>query len=89
MSIPFEKLMEAVAALPEADPQLTLGEIARRLGEPDIRRIADAIVAVRVASGERTYVEIRAEAQPAVRQALDEDRGTIISGTATPWTPGL
>lgn len=82
MRIPFERLMEAVAGLSDAEAQVSLGELADRLGEPDPWRVADAITAVRVASGERTYIEIRAEAQPVVRRALDADRGTVITGTA-------
>jgi hypothetical protein len=84
MRIPFERLMEAVAGLSEADAQLSLGEVASRLGEPDPWRVADAITAVRVASGERTYIEIRAQDQPVVAQALKDDRGTIVSGWLSP-----
>jgi hypothetical protein len=84
---PFERLMEAVAGLSEADAQLSLGEVASRLGEPDPWRVADAITAVRVASGERTYIEIRAEDDAVVQEALDADRGGIVTGTAPP-APG-
>jgi hypothetical protein len=85
--IPFERLMEAVAGLSGTDSQLTLGEIAKQLGEPDAGRIADAIIAVRVASGERTYIEIRAEDDVVVQEALDADRGGVVSGFAPP-APG-
>ena len=85
MRIPFERLMESVAGLSEADAQLSLGEVAARLGEPDPGRVADAVTAVRVASGERTYIEIRAEDDEVVRRALDEDRGGLVSG----WLPPL
>lgn len=81
MRIPFERLMEAVAGLSEADAQLSLGEVASRLGEPDVQRVADAIMAVRVASGERTYIEIRAQDEPVLARALDDDRGSIVSGS--------
>jgi len=77
--------MEAVAGLSEADAQLSLGEVASRLGEPDPWRVADAITAVRVASGERTYIEIRAQDEPVVARALEADRGTVVSG----WLPPL
>jgi hypothetical protein len=76
--------MEAVAGLSEADTSLSLGELASRLGEPDPWRVADAIMAVRVASGERTYIEIRADEEPAVARALEADRGTIVSGWLSP-----
>src|ERR1017187_9646970 len=55
MKMPFEKLMEHVATLSEKDEALTLGELAERWGEP-VKRIADAIDAVRVMGGDRTYV---------------------------------
>lgn len=48
--MPFEKLMEHVAAI---DPQD--GVLSRRWGEPP-ERIMDAVSAVRVMCGERTYV---------------------------------
>ena len=85
MRIPFERLMEAVAGLSDTGAQTSLGELAERLGEPDPWRVADAIDAVRVASGERTYIEIRADEEPVVRQALDADRGGVVSG----WLPSL
>ena len=57
MRMPFEKLMEHVATLSDADAALTLGELSARWGEP-AARIGDAIDAVRVMGGERTYVTI-------------------------------
>jgi hypothetical protein len=82
--IPFERLMEAVAGFSEEDVQRTLGELARQLGEPDPWRVADAITAVQVAAGCRTYVEIRAQDSEVVRRALDEDRGSVVSGWLSP-----
>ena len=58
MKMPFEKLMEHVSALSEEDAALTLGDLSKRWGEPS-SRIGDAIDAVRVMSGERTYVTFR------------------------------
>lgn len=55
MRMPFEKLMEYAAALGEADEALTMGVLAERWGEP-AERIMDAISAVRVLRGERTYI---------------------------------
>ena len=55
--MPFEKLMEHVATLSEADAELTLGALSERWGEP-AARIGDAIDAVRVLSGERTYITV-------------------------------
>jgi hypothetical protein len=59
MRMPFEKLMEHVAAVAPQDKNgVTLGQLSERWGEPP-ERIADAIVAVRVMRGERTYIEVR------------------------------
>jgi hypothetical protein len=55
--MPFEKLMEYVAALSVADHALPMGELAGRWGEP-VQRVADAITAVRVMDGERTYITV-------------------------------
>lgn len=52
--MPFEKLMELVAGLAREDG-VTFGELSRRWGEP-AERIMDAVDAVRVLSGERTYI---------------------------------
>jgi hypothetical protein len=57
MRMPFEQLMELVAALPEEDWQRPLGVLAGRWGEP-AWRIADAVDAVRVMNGERTYLTV-------------------------------
>ena len=57
MRMPFEKLMEHVAALGDEDAALPMGKLAERWGEP-VQRIADAIDAVRVMNGERTYISI-------------------------------
>lgn len=55
MRMPFERLMEEVAAIPEQDRNRPLGEFAARWGEP-AERIMDAVDAVRVLAGERTYI---------------------------------
>lgn len=56
MRMPFEKLMEYAASLRGTeDENKTMGELARAVGE-DSRRLADAIDAVRVLKGERTYI---------------------------------
>jgi hypothetical protein len=54
MRTPFEKLMERVSALSDEEESLPLGKLAERWGE-SAERIMDAITAVRVANGERTY----------------------------------
>ena len=59
MKMPFERLMEYVATLNDQDAELTLGELSARWGEP-AGRIGDAIDAVRVMNGERTYVTVDA-----------------------------
>lgn len=56
--MPFEKLMEHVAALgDDGDRALTMGQLSERWGEP-AERIVDAVDAVRVLRGERTYISI-------------------------------
>jgi len=55
--MPFEKLMEHVAAIAPQDRNVTVGELSRRWGEP-AERIMDAVSAVRVMRGERTYVSL-------------------------------
>lgn len=55
MRMPFEKLMEYVASLSPEDQQKTMGELAHAVDE-DSSRLADAITAVRVLRGERTYI---------------------------------
>ena len=59
MRMPFEQLVEQVTALPEEDWNLPLGDLAARWGEPTLR-IADAIDAMRLMNGERTYIPCRA-----------------------------
>lgn len=58
MRMPFEVLMEHVSSLSAEDKQVPLGVLAERWGEP-AARIMDAIDAVRVLAGERTYVSLR------------------------------
>jgi hypothetical protein len=82
MLMPFERLMEYAASLGEEDKTKLMGELAGRVGESP-RRLMDAVVAVRVLRGERTYispVDIRAVTDPAVRKAVEDDRGTITAG---------
>jgi len=66
--MPFEKLMEHVAALGE-DDNITLGDLSERWGEP-AGRIGDAIDAVRVLSGERTYITFDVPARPKETDAM-------------------
>lgn len=82
MRMPFESLMEYAASFSAEEAEMSLGELARRVGEAP-ERLADAITAVRVVRGERTTVspvDIRAQLHPAVRKALDADRGGVASG---------
>lgn len=57
MRMPFEKLMEHVTDLSDEDAALPMGQLASRWGEP-AERIMDAIAAVRVLNGERTYIPV-------------------------------
>ena len=57
MRMPFEKLMERVAGVGPEEKALPLGVFAERWGEP-VERIMDAIDAVRVTRGERTYISL-------------------------------
>ena len=57
MKMPFEKLMEHVAALSDEDADLPMGRLAERWGEP-VQRVADAVSAVQVLRGKRTYVSL-------------------------------
>jgi hypothetical protein len=57
MRMPFERLMEEVAAISPAERDQPLRVFARRWGEP-AERIIDAIDAVRVMRGERTYISM-------------------------------
>lgn len=82
MQMPFERLMEAVAALGPDEQHASFGQLAKRWDEP-VERIMDAATALRVLAGERTHVsaaEVRAQTDPGVRQALEKDRGGIASG---------
>jgi hypothetical protein len=60
MRMPFERLMEHVAALSK-DDEIPMGSLAERWGEP-VQRVADAITAVRVMNWERTYVTVQVPA---------------------------
>jgi len=64
VKMPFEKLMEHVSALGDADRALTMGDLSARWGEPP-ERIMDAVDAVRVLRGERTYIPAGGEAEEA------------------------
>lgn len=55
--MPFERLMEHVSALSDEDKDLPMGVLSGRWGELPAR-ICDAIDAVRVMRGERTYITI-------------------------------
>ena len=55
--MPFGRLMELVAELGDTEPDVTLGELAGRWGEPT-SRIADAIDANKVVRGEISYLPI-------------------------------
>jgi hypothetical protein len=82
MRMPFERLMEYAASLGEEDEATSMGELATRVGET-ADRLSDAVTAVRVMAGERTYispVEIRAQDDPVVRRALEEDQHGVFSG---------
>lgn len=57
MRMPFEKLMEHVATLSPEDEGLPMGQLAERWGEP-VQRIMDAIDAVQVMNGKRTYITV-------------------------------
>lgn len=54
--MPFQKLMEQVEALGPF-PDVTMGELSERWGEEPLR-IMDAVTAVRVLHGERTYISL-------------------------------
>ena len=53
--MPFERLMELVSAISDEDKGRPMRVLSERWGEP-ASRIADAIDAVRVMRGERTYI---------------------------------
>lgn len=63
MRMPFERLMEEVAALPEGDWNKPIGDLAERWGEP-AGRIADAIDALKVLRGQRTYISLGESVPP-------------------------
>jgi hypothetical protein len=75
--------MEYAAGLGDAELHHDgLAELAARVDEP-ASRLADAVTAVRVLAGERTHVsvsDVRAQTDPAVRQALEKDRSGVASG---------
>lgn len=56
MKMPFGRLMELVATLSD-DDEVTMGELARRWGEP-AGRIGDAIDAVKVLRGQPSYFSL-------------------------------
>lgn len=80
MSVPFEILMEYAASLTEDDLKEPMGQLAARAGTMP-ERLADAMVAVKVARA--TPLSIRATMHPAVRRAVDADRGGVASGALT------
>lgn len=58
MRRPFGKLMEMAAErLASGDTQVTLGQLATEWDEP-VARIMDAIDALKVVTGEPSYLEI-------------------------------
>jgi hypothetical protein len=57
MRVPFEKLMEFVECLSEQDRERSMGDLASA-ADTTADRLADAVTAVRVLHGERTYIEI-------------------------------
>jgi hypothetical protein len=80
VSIPFEVLVEYAASLTEDDMGEGLDQLAARAGTfPE--RLADALVAARLVR--LSPVEVRASMHPAVRRAVDADRGGVASGAVT------
>jgi len=78
VSIPFAVLMEYAASLTEEDLREPMGQLAARAGTfPE--RLADAMEAVKVARA--TPLSIRATMHPAVRRAVDADRGGVAGGS--------
>ena len=57
MRLPFARLMELCAQLPEEDWNLAISVLSQRWGEP-AARISDAIDAVQVMRGEETYLTV-------------------------------
>jgi len=83
VKMPFERLMEEVAALGDEDKALPMGRLAERWGEP-VQRIADAIDAVRVMNGERTYITVRpAPDKPACPKCGTS--GCLDDAESLPW----
>lgn len=85
MRMPFERLMEYAAGLTEADWELSLGELAGRVGEKGVR-LADAVAAVRLLQAVRPGIgpaDIRGLSVPFVQQVVLEDRGGVASGVLT------
>ena len=82
MSIPFGVLMEYAASLTEEDLAAEpLDNLAARAGTfPE--RLADALEAVRICRA--TPLSIRAVMHPAVRRAVEADRGGVASGFTAP-----
>jgi hypothetical protein len=57
---PFEKLMELVDEAHNKEPQSKIRDLSKRWDETP-ERIMDAIDALRVKSGERTYIDLPEE----------------------------
>lgn len=79
MQMPFGRLMELVAQLPDDDPS-TLGQLAERWGEP-VRRIADAIDAVKVANGEPSYIGATVSSRDGTPHAVAYAPGRLRDGS--------
>lgn len=77
--------MEYAAGLGEAEWELSLGELAGRVGEEPFR-LADAVEAVKILRALRPGLgpaDIRGLSVPFVARIVHEDRGTIATGMAT------
>jgi hypothetical protein len=57
MRKPFGRLVEEVAALSDAEMDLSMGVIAERLGVT-VERLSDAMDAVKMLHGEPTYISL-------------------------------
>lgn len=57
MRVSFEKLMEFVERLSDEDMQRNMGDLASA-ANTTADRLADAVTAVRVLRGERTYIRV-------------------------------
>jgi hypothetical protein len=79
VSIPFEALVEYAAGLAEEDMEEGLDQLAARAGTVP-GRLADAMVAARLVR--LNPAEVRASVHPAVRRAVEADRGGVASGAA-------